>query len=217
MPSLLAQALWPFPAPHLGLAEGHWHSPGSKILGLAQGGLSCSFKLWGSVHRPPIVLGSSFVMSLPSAVEGHHAIQADPVRLGCNPPQIYGVSFLEGFDIVELPDTLDADLALSPHLVLVILEVEVRSPPLHCTCLRCQEHHLAFPSAGPSSPLGIHVLFTSLGRRSEFWEWVQLELRGHSQRVVLCNHSQAHRLWAAHRLQQHPWKREAEVPTLHLW
>ena len=71
MPSLLAQALWPFPAPHLGLAEGHWRSPGSKILGLAQGGLSCSFKLWGSVHRPPIVLGSSLVPTLPSALGSH--------------------------------------------------------------------------------------------------------------------------------------------------
>ena len=71
MPSLFAQALWPFPAPHLGLAEGHWHSPGSKILGLAQGGLSCSFKLWGSAHRPPIVLGSSLVPTLPSALGSH--------------------------------------------------------------------------------------------------------------------------------------------------
>ena len=47
--------------------------PGSEILGFAQRGLGCSLKLWGSVHRPPIVLGSSFVPTLPSALGSHNS------------------------------------------------------------------------------------------------------------------------------------------------
>ena len=157
-------------------------------------------------------------MSQLSAAEGRHAILAETEASSYpagRPSQETG--FLRGFEVIDLPDTFDAGLILSPQTVLVILETEVLSPPLHCVCLRCQERHLAFPTAPPQSPLGIHVLFQNLGRRTELWEWVRLQLRERARRVALCDHSQAHRLWAAHRLDQHPSRRGTEASTLHLW
>ena len=64
MPSLHAQALWPFPVPHLGLAEGHWHPPGSKVLWLAQEGLSCSLNCGGLCIGRPLYWAQAFVPTL---------------------------------------------------------------------------------------------------------------------------------------------------------
>ena len=71
MPSLHAQALWPCPVPHLGLAEGHWHPPGSKVLGLAQEGLSCSLNCGGLCIGRPLYWAQAFVPTLPSALGSH--------------------------------------------------------------------------------------------------------------------------------------------------
>ena len=67
MPSLHAQALWPFPVPHLGLAEGHWHPPGSKVLGLAQEGLSCSLNCGGLCIGRPLYWAQAFVCRMLAA------------------------------------------------------------------------------------------------------------------------------------------------------
>ena len=122
-------------------------------------------------------------------------------------PQEVEPDFLEGLDVIDLTTQLDAVTGLSPLTVLVILELDsdysgstpVYPTSLACHCLRCYERHLACPDLPPQTPLGIHLLFETLGRRSPLWEWDRAEFVGRTRRVVLCDHSLGHRVWISHR------------------
>jgi len=140
-------------------------------------------------------------------------------------PQEVEPDFLEGLDVIDLNTQLDAVTGLSPLTVLVILELDSdhsgstpASPTsLACHCLRCYERQLACPDLPPQTPLGIHVLFETLGRRSPLWEWVRAEFVGRTRRVVLCDHSLGHRVWTSYRRSIAPAQKETAGPLIHLW
>ena len=134
---------------------------------------------WGKglfVYWPHILRGSSLAyMAHQSASSGRVAIPAERATAIQQPaPRVVEPDFLEGLDVIDLTTQLDAITGLSPLTVLVILELDsdyLGSTPVYpaslaCHCLRCYERQLACPDLPPQTPLGIHVLFETLTRRS---------------------------------------------------
>ena len=151
--------------------------------------------------------------------------------IASEPPVPQGVEpdFLAGFDVIDFTTQLDPVVGLSLSTALVVLDLDAdlpgssATPPrvLTCHCLRCYDRRLHEDEPQHQTPLGIHVLFETLGRDSPLWEWIRGEFVNRTRRVILCERSLAHRVWTAH---QKSRKRQSEVgleahecPLIHLW
>ena len=188
-------------------------------------------KLWGSAYWPPILLGASLAWMAQTFIPANYVTSPWDRVITSEPPVPQGVEpdFLAGFDVIDFTTQLDPITGLSPSTALVVLDLDSdlpgssSTPPrvLTCHCLRCYDRRLHEDEPQHRTPLGIHVLFETLGRRSPLWEWIRSEFVGRSRRVILCERSLAHRVWAAH--QKSKTRRSEEgleahgSPLIHLW